>query len=56
MKSTMAYVADKYSRQLTPRAAIRKWKSMSHAARARAMPERKGRKGYKLVAGRWRKV
>jgi len=31
-------ISDRYSHELTPRAAIRKWKSMSPEARARAMP------------------
>lgn len=56
MRKVREYIGDKYSKKLVPREAINKWKSMSPRARAKAMPERKGRKGYKLIKGRWRKV
>ncbi len=56
MAKIREYIGDKYSKQLVPEKAIQKWKSMSPAARAKVMPERKGRAGYKLIRGRWRKV
>jgi len=34
------YMGNKYSKQLTPRKAISKWKGMTHKARTRAMPSR----------------
>jgi len=50
-------IAREHPEALTPKAAIREWsKGMTPAERARAMPSRKGRSGYKLIGGRWRKV
>ena len=50
-------IAKEYPEALTPKAAIREWsKGMTPTERAKATPSRKGRPGYKLIEGRWRKV
>jgi len=56
MKATREYISEKYSKQLTPLKAIRKWTSLPSKTRKKLMPERKGKSGYKLIKGRWRKV
>ena len=45
-------ITKKYESELAPKQAIRKWKSMSHKARAKAVPERKNKRKYRLVRKR----